>query len=570
MTENQQEPEPPPPRDSPSEEDASLHAPRHGTPPEARVRLYKWKGWIWAVPLAALILVSYLAVRQWVITGPTVTVRFASAQGISRETPVRYRGVLVGRVEEVKLRKDADGVDMTLSMHASVEGDMREGTTFWIVRPEITAGSLSQLLAGSHVAMRPGDGEKTHTFEGAYKPPPLEPEGAGKRIVLYADAVQGLRRGTPVVHKGVRAGEVLGVRYHPKAGRVHIEAFVNEPFDALLGSGARFWAGGDARIRPRGGGVGVDLPTVASVLQGRLTFARFGPLREDADDPEHYTVYASEADARRPLRGPSAAFRVRFPGSVEGLGRGAAVDLAGFRVGRVRNATLSIDPEKPAIRTTVTIDLFANTLGLAGDASDAAAIREAVGQLVSRGMRARLASSSLVLGGKKVSLVMTDDTDASLAKARGDAPPEVPAIAGTDLGSLLASAGGFVNRLGELPIAKIGRDLEQITQRVRGLAASPEVDRSLDKLEAALTEIETLSERVSEATRATMTRLEEAAAGVRDAARTIDRITGGTPRKQNDVEALVAELTDTAASIRRLADLLHREPEALLRGRTPE
>ncbi|MFW5682885.1 MAG: MlaD family protein, partial [Phycisphaeraceae bacterium] len=429
---------------------------------------------------------------------------------------------------------------------------------------------LSQLLSGSYVAMRPGDGEKTRTFEGSHQPPPLEPRGEGTRVDLYADTVQSLRRGTPIVHKGVRAGEVLGVRYHAEMKQVHIDAFVNEPFDELLGPGARFWAGGDARISPRGGGMGVDLPTVAGVLQGRLTFARFDPLRDDAEPPEHYTVYASEADARRPLRGPAAAFRVRFPGSVEGLGDGAAVDLAGFRVGRVRDAFLSVDPEKPAIETVATLDLYAHAMGLAEDAPDAPAIRDAVAQLVSHGMRARLASSSLVLGGKKVSLVMTDQQAESLAQANGESPPEIPAVAGTDRGSLLASASGFVNRLGELPIDQIGEDLREITRRVRRLAASPEIDRSLAKLESALTEIERVSQQVAEATPATTERLQQAAAGVRDAARTIDRVTGGTPRKQEDIESLVAELTDTAASIRRLADLLHREPEALLRGRTPE
>lgn len=570
MSEDQRDQASAPPRDSADEGDESQKPPRYGTPPEARVRRYAWKGWIWAVPLAALILVAYLSVREWVLRGPVVMVRFASAEGVSRETPVRYRGVLVGRVEDVELTGDHRGVELKLSMYASVEDDLRERTEFWIVRPQLTAGNLSQLLSGAYVAMRPGEGEKTRAFEGSQQPPPLEPQGEGERIALYADAAQGLKRGTPIVHKGVRAGEVLGVRYHAERKRVHIDAFVNEPFDELLGPGARFWGGGDARISSRGGGVGVDLPTVASVLRGRLTFAKFEPLEDEAGDPVHYTVYASEADARRPLRGPAAAFRVRFPGSVEGLGDGAAVDLVGFRVGRVREALLSVDPEKPSIETIVTLDLYAHAMGLAAETRDAPAIRDALAELVSHGMRARLASSSLVLGGKKVSLVMTDDTGGSLARAAEDAPPDIPAVAGSDLGSLLASAGGFVNRLGELPVAQIGKNLEEITARVRRLADSPQIDRSLAKLEAALTEIERVSRQVAEATPATTQRLQEAAAGVRDAARTIERIAGGTPRKQQDIEALVAELTDTAASIRRLADLLHREPEALLRGRTPQ
>ena len=255
-------------------------------------------------------------------------------------------------------------MELKLSMHASVEDDLRERTKFWIVRPQLTAGNLSQLLSGAYVAMRPGERGKDPRVRGIAAAAAARAAGRGRRIALYADAVQSLRRGTPIVHKGVRAGEVLGVRYHAERKRVHIEAFVNEPFTELLGPGARFWAGGDARISPRGGGVGVDLPTVASVLRGRLTFALFEPLEDEAGDPEHYTVYASEADARRPLRGPAAAFRVRFPGSVEGLGDGAAVDLAGFRVGRVREARSrsipSSRPSKPSSPSISTLTPWAS------------------------------------------------------------------------------------------------------------------------------------------------------------------------------------------------------------------
>jgi paraquat-inducible protein B len=45
---------------------------------------------------------------------------------------------------------------------------------------------------------------------------------------------------------------------------------------------------------------------------------------------------------------------------------------------------------------------------------------------------------------------------------------------------------------------------------------------------------------------------------------------GGDAASQNDLPAALRELTDTARSIRALADYLDRHPEALVRGRQEE
>jgi paraquat-inducible protein B len=50
----------------------------------------------------------------------------------------------------------------------------------------------------------------------------------------------------------------------------------------------------------------------------------------------------------------------------------------------------------------------------------------------------------------------------------------------------------------------------------------------------------------------------------------VDSSYGGNSQFQRDLERLMAQLNDTARSIRLLADFLDRHPEALIRGRTAQ
>src|SRR5690349_13542505 len=81
--------------------------------PQARKRRSWWPGWIWSVPIAALLIVGYLAVQQLTSRGPSVSVTFPTGGAIKpSDTQVRYQGLQVGQVESVKLQKDLRHVDV--------------------------------------------------------------------------------------------------------------------------------------------------------------------------------------------------------------------------------------------------------------------------------------------------------------------------------------------------------------------------------------------------------------------------------------------------------------------------
>ncbi len=55
--------------------------------PPAKEQRSRLPGWIWAVPIAALIIVGWLGIRQFASSGPLIKVTFNGASGIRPAAP---------------------------------------------------------------------------------------------------------------------------------------------------------------------------------------------------------------------------------------------------------------------------------------------------------------------------------------------------------------------------------------------------------------------------------------------------------------------------------------------------
>jgi paraquat-inducible protein B len=149
--------------------------------PQAEIRAKRWRPqWVWAIPVIAAAIGLSLLIKAWHAEGPTVTIRFQSAEGIEvGKTLVRYRNVAIGRVTSVRLSADHDLVDVSAQLDRSAEFIATEDTKAWVVRPRIGVGTVSgldTLLSGAFIAVRPGASRKARkAFEGLETPPALEP-----------------------------------------------------------------------------------------------------------------------------------------------------------------------------------------------------------------------------------------------------------------------------------------------------------------------------------------------------------------------------------------------------------
>lgn len=189
---------------------------------------HSWRpGWIWVVPIAALIVIAWLLVRHFANAGTDITILLPDAQGTkANNTHVVYRGVQVGTVTAVSLTANGDAVKVNVSIDDSATRYLTNGTRFWLRGAKPTLSDLSSLraiISGPTLVMEPGPGGKARTFKGLLQRP-IVPAYAGKPVVFlasFAGAGAGqVEQGSAIKLRGFTVGEVgsPGFRYDPQTG----------------------------------------------------------------------------------------------------------------------------------------------------------------------------------------------------------------------------------------------------------------------------------------------------------------------------------------------------------------
>jgi paraquat-inducible protein B len=147
----------------------------------------------------------------------------------------------------------------------------------------------------------------------------------------------------------------------------------------------------------------------------------------------------------------------------------------------------------------------------------------------------------------------------------------LPTMPGS-LESIQTGLESIVRKLEAVPIDEISKNLNTA---LAGLgASSPELKRSLESLSATLVSVQSFVHSLDTDTGPALRRLPEIAQGLQTAVDHTGRLVasmdagyGQNSQFRRDLERLMSQFSDTARSVRLLADYLDQHPEALLRGR---
>jgi paraquat-inducible protein B len=544
----------------------------HETAPEARMHVARWSPWIWIIPVLAIFFVGYLIVRYGFFGGGDITVRFVEARGLDRYSPVRFRGAKVGTVQKITIDDDLSQVVVRISMDASMNHALREGTRFWIVEPGLDGG-LGGILSGTYVGIAPGEGEDSREFVGQEYPPVLAAPEAGKTVILEANGVGSLAIGAPVHFRGMRVGRVLGAEYDGRRGVTSVHAFITNRFADQVRQSTRFWRSGGIRLDLSGGGVSLEGASVTSLLSSPVSFYTPEIL---AGAPvaagTRFELHDSEGAAIAAADGPHLTYLTYFTGAVGGLAPGTPVRMRGIEVGRVRDVRLRYVPASATLETPVLLELDPRELEIGAMTpvtreSLRIAMNDALGRLVQRGMRATLATSLILPGASGVSLEMVGRPGTARLNVTTD-PPVIPAATtGSGLEGAMAALNDVASTIRNLPLQEIASDVRSAAQRVNALVSDPILDESLQRLNRSLIQIERASTITSENIGPIAESLRNAASAAESAALRVQALAGTQQRQGYDLGELVRELTRAAEAVRALASYLTENPDALLKGR---
>jgi paraquat-inducible protein B len=517
-----------------------------------------WLSWIWLVPVFAAGVVLWIAWRGLAARGPEITIAFTDAGTLEAgQTPVKYKGVDVGRVQAIELTADVSHVVVHARMSHAIEPYLATGARFWIVQPRVGAqgiSGLTTLVSGAYIEMYPGHGEAQRSFTGLEQPPVLQPNTRGTSITLIAPSAGSLIPGAPITYRGVNVGEIQGSELAPSNKQVEIYAFVRAPYDRLVHPETRFWNTAGIDLVAGAQGIRLRVSSWEQLFAGGVSFDTpdwaLGGAPSAGGSP--FQLYDSRSEALLYPHGTPLVYHLEFTGNARGLQSGTPVELEGSEVGEVTAARLIYDPERKLLYTDATIAIDASAVDVPGltqapTPRHAAAVRAGLESLVAQGLRAQLLSSSLLIGEKIV----------ALETLPGASPARIEQVAG-------------VTELPTAPTANIDtilQGVEDTVRRIDRVTAGPKLNHALDELDSTLVHLNQLATELQPQTQALVASLRATAEAAQRTAQAAAAVLGANAMQSVDLPNLMRQLSDAARSVRELADYLDRHPDALLRGR---
>jgi paraquat-inducible protein B len=530
---------------------------------------------IWIIPILAALVAIGIAWERIASEGPTITVTFKSAEGIEAgKTFVKYKDVNIGQVTAVRLADDLQSVEVTAKITKSAAELMVEDAKFWVVSPRISlsgVSGLSTLLSGNYIGFEAGTSKaRTRKFTGLEVPPIITGGAAGRQYVLHAKDLGSLGIGSPVYFRRLPVGQVVAYDLVPDGSSVQLRVFVHAPYDRYVVNDTRFWNASGIDVSFTANGLDVRTQSLVSLIEGGLAFETPPMYAAAAQAPANavFTLYDDRVTAMKIDESIASRYVLYFSESVRGLSAAAPVTFFGVPVGEVTDVGLAFDPKTLNVRPRVEVVLYPERVIAQLPSAQEKGMENLVTQvdrrhmfmqrlIEQRGMRAQLATGSLVTGQRYVALAYFPKA----AKAKIDwsaEPVELPTVVST-LPELEEKLGRIVDKLEKVPLEAIGQDLRTT------LASLTET------LSDARGVINRFDENVVPALKGA---LDDARVALGSAERMLTsteaNLVGPGAPGQVELRNAMQELARAARSLRTLADYIEQHPEALIRGKTAQ
>lgn len=209
---------------------------------------------VWLFPVFSIIITGSLYSQYLKHRGPLIHIYFNDATGIEVEkTVLRFRGVNVGKVEEILLSENDKGVSIVARLDREAKHLAVDGTQFWIVQPQVDfqgVRGLETLFRGSYIRILQGQGSGDAATE--FKGHSETDESNSVVYYLRSPIVDSINPGDFIFYRGLKIGNVSEVSLAHTGQwidiQIQIEKKIRESHSYEYSLLAKIWSRGEARI----------------------------------------------------------------------------------------------------------------------------------------------------------------------------------------------------------------------------------------------------------------------------------------------------------------------------------
>ncbi len=289
--------------------------------------------------------------------GIRVRIHLDSAEGLTAEhTPVKYKGMTVATVRQVKPNTDFSGVIAEVLFDPSADVALNSSTRFWLVEPRVTLSEisgLSTLISGTYLEMDFGEGEPQREFTALDTPPTLDNSKPGLHLKLKTDRLGSLSRGSEIYFRQIPIGSVQGYALTQNREHILLDIVIEPEYSKLITPHTHFYHASGLKISGGLNGLEVKTESLMSLMKGGIAIynpemaPEMGVGTHVANG--HQFVLHPDLDSAA-NRGPTLT--IEFSNG-EGLKVGSPLKYQGIEIGEVE--TIALNPANNRVKATVTL-----------------------------------------------------------------------------------------------------------------------------------------------------------------------------------------------------------------------
>ncbi len=281
----------------------------------------------------------------------------------------------------------------------------------------------------------------------------------------------------------------------------------------------------------------------------------------------------------------SLKYTMYFDGSVSGLSIGAPVVFRGVPMGSVTRISMVVNSRDSNITIPVIVSIDDTSFIRAdGDIISEEGQALIIRKMIERGLRARLQMASLITGQSRIELDFFPNSRINFRSS--DPEWEIPTIP--------SPIDTLQRTLSRLPLEKIADSLTTILNNITEAVGEGQIQEALNKFGYAFDSMGSfftdpavrksfsdVMEQVDKATRSIQTEIPGAISSFTDAMQSLANVSnaigkvascaeyavGRDSPTMNELRRLLKDAAAAARSLRNFADMLERNPEALIKGR---
>lgn len=208
--------------------------------------------------------------------GQAITLITDDATNLSKGMSLRYLGLSIGEVENITLDPKSRKITAQALISPNYMGMIaKEGSTFKIISPQISAGAIENLdsLLQPYIDVEVGKGKAKTQFNLAQTSPSRNKYSSGVPFILETNDAMNLTEGSPVLYRGVEVGTIRKFDLNSLGDRVLIHIAITPKYQHLVRKNSEFWVSSGYDFSLGWKGAEFNTGSVQQLLKGGISFS---------------------------------------------------------------------------------------------------------------------------------------------------------------------------------------------------------------------------------------------------------------------------------------------------------